>query len=138
MTLSVAAMADMDVSTAHAEQGTSADTETAAKKRKRTRKANSGKRFECKHEGCGKSYSRAEHLYRHQLNRTPSTASRTRQIANLALTQTPPSKSTDATSRTAIAPLCGRISASAIASGTRRMAPSSRSATALPRRRPAI
>lgn len=27
------------------------------------------KRFECKFEGCGKSYSRAEHLYRHQLNR---------------------------------------------------------------------
>ena len=27
------------------------------------------KRFECKFSGCGKSYSRAEHLYRHQLNR---------------------------------------------------------------------
>ncbi|KAH7118501.1 hypothetical protein EDB81DRAFT_952812 [Dactylonectria macrodidyma] len=26
------------------------------------------KRFECSAEGCGKSYSRAEHLYRHQLN----------------------------------------------------------------------
>lgn len=40
------------------------------KKRKRTRKAATGKKFECKHKGCGKSYSRAEHLYRHQLNRT--------------------------------------------------------------------
>ena len=28
------------------------------------------KKYECPHEGCGKSYSRAEHLYRHQLNRT--------------------------------------------------------------------
>jgi hypothetical protein len=27
------------------------------------------KRFECTHTGCGKSYSRAEHLHRHQLNR---------------------------------------------------------------------
>lgn len=40
-----------------------------AKKRRRGAKANSEKKFECKHEGCGKSYSRAEHLYRHQLNR---------------------------------------------------------------------
>lgn len=40
------------------------------KKRKRTRKAATGKKFECKHKGCGKSYSRAEHLSRHQLNRT--------------------------------------------------------------------
>src|SRR2546423_14201588 len=41
-----------------------------AKKRRRGAKANSEKKFECKHEGCGKSYSRAEHLYRHQLNRS--------------------------------------------------------------------
>ena len=39
------------------------------KKRRRGAKANSEKKFECKHEACGKSYSRAEHLYRHQLNR---------------------------------------------------------------------
>jgi hypothetical protein len=39
------------------------------KKRRRVVKPNSEKKFECKHEGCGKSYSRAEHLYRHQLNR---------------------------------------------------------------------
>jgi hypothetical protein len=37
------------------------------------------KKFECRHEGCGKSYSRAEHLYRHQLNRRYSLSySRTR------------------------------------------------------------
>lgn len=39
------------------------------KKRRRSRKGLAEKKFECKHEGCGKSYSRAEHLYRHQLNR---------------------------------------------------------------------
>lgn len=39
------------------------------KKRRRVAKPNADKKFECKHEGCGKSYSRAEHLYRHQLNR---------------------------------------------------------------------
>lgn len=39
------------------------------KKRRRVAKPNAEKKFECKHEGCGKSYSRAEHLYRHQLNR---------------------------------------------------------------------
>ena len=39
------------------------------RKRKRSRKGLDNK-FECPHELCGKSYSRAEHLYRHQLNRT--------------------------------------------------------------------
>ncbi|KAH0842777.1 hypothetical protein FOPE_08035 [Fonsecaea pedrosoi] len=43
------------------------------KKRRRVAKPNPDKKFECKHEGCGKSYSRAEHLYRHQLNHTPKT-----------------------------------------------------------------
>ncbi|KAE8376002.1 fungal-specific transcription factor domain-containing protein [Aspergillus bertholletiae] len=43
----------------------------APKKRKRVRKVNTDRKFECTHEGCGKSYSRAEHLYRHQLNHTP-------------------------------------------------------------------
>ncbi|KAL2208942.1 hypothetical protein CC79DRAFT_1341418 [Sarocladium strictum] len=38
-----------------------------ARKRRRSRKG-LDKRFECSEEGCGKSYSRAEHLYRHQLN----------------------------------------------------------------------
>ena len=41
----------------------------AARKRKRSRKIHSDKKFVCTHESCGKSYSRAEHLYRHQLNR---------------------------------------------------------------------
>lgn len=41
----------------------------AAKKRKRSRKVYTDKKFVCTHDSCGKSYSRAEHLYRHQLNR---------------------------------------------------------------------
>ncbi|CAK96607.1 uncharacterized protein An07g01620 [Aspergillus niger] len=41
------------------------------RKRKRTRKVQTDRKFECTFEGCGKSYSRAEHLYRHQLNHTP-------------------------------------------------------------------
>ncbi len=36
-------------------------------KRRRKAKANAEKKYECKE--CGKTYSRAEHLYRHQLNR---------------------------------------------------------------------
>lgn len=40
------------------------------RKRRRSRKG-LDKKFECPHEDCGKSYSRAEHLYRHQLNREP-------------------------------------------------------------------
>lgn len=39
-----------------------------ARKRKRSRKG-LDKNFPCLQHGCGKSYSRAEHLYRHQLNR---------------------------------------------------------------------
>lgn len=38
------------------------------RKRKRSRKG-SDKSFPCLQHGCGKNYSRAEHLYRHQLNR---------------------------------------------------------------------
>ncbi|OBR12320.1 C2H2 finger domain-containing protein [Colletotrichum higginsianum IMI 349063] len=41
-----------------------------ARKRRRSRKG-LDKKFECPQDGCGKSYSRAEHLYRHQLNHTP-------------------------------------------------------------------
>ncbi|THX58495.1 hypothetical protein D6D06_02837 [Aureobasidium pullulans] len=40
-------------------------------KRKRTASKPRDKRYECPQEGCDKSYSRAEHLYRHQLNHAP-------------------------------------------------------------------
>ncbi|RAH84904.1 C2H2 finger domain protein [Aspergillus japonicus CBS 114.51] len=43
----------------------------SSRKRKRTRKVQTDRKFECTFDGCGKSYSRAEHLYRHQLNHTP-------------------------------------------------------------------
>ncbi|KAH6687995.1 fungal-specific transcription factor domain-containing protein [Plectosphaerella plurivora] len=48
----------------------SSNSDGPARKRRRSRKA-LDKKFECPSEGCGKSYSRAEHLYRHQLNHTP-------------------------------------------------------------------
>ena len=40
----------------------------SSRKRRRSRKG-VDKKFVCPHEECGKTYSRAEHLYRHQLNR---------------------------------------------------------------------
>ena len=46
----------------------SGNDEKGDRKRKRSRKG-LDKKYSCPHEGCGKSYSRAEHLYRHQLNR---------------------------------------------------------------------
>ncbi|KAL2788403.1 fungal-specific transcription factor domain-containing protein [Aspergillus keveii] len=47
------------------------DADTPPRKRKRTRKIQMDRKFDCTFEGCGKSYSRAEHLYRHQLNHAP-------------------------------------------------------------------
>ncbi len=57
----------------------------SSRKRRRSRKG-LDKKFECPHEGCGKSYSRAEHLYRHQLNRecSSSSSSNTPHHANMA------------------------------------------------------
>jgi hypothetical protein len=52
----------------HGDGGDSGQTGGSSKKRRRSRKG-LDKKFECPHEGCGRSYSRAEHLYRHQLNR---------------------------------------------------------------------
>ena len=49
-----------------------ADGETGGSRKRRRSRKGLDKKFECPHEGCGKSYSRAEHLYRHQLNRTSS------------------------------------------------------------------
>ncbi|PGG99176.1 hypothetical protein AJ79_08668 [Helicocarpus griseus UAMH5409] len=88
MTLAVESMADIDKQTrrrdrddglhsSHNGDGQHGNGEFAqaqndsTKKRKRSRKGDSEKKFDCKHPGCGKSYSRAEHLYRHQLNHNP-------------------------------------------------------------------
>ncbi|KAL9098298.1 MAG: hypothetical protein Q9163_006021 [Psora crenata] len=46
------------------------DSNGKPRKRKRSRKGLE-KSFACSQPGCGKSYSRAEHLYRHQLNHAP-------------------------------------------------------------------
>lgn len=40
-------------------------------KRRRASRAGQPRRFECKHPGCEKRYSRAEHLQRHELNHAP-------------------------------------------------------------------
>jgi hypothetical protein len=40
------------------------------RRKKRRIIQNSDRKYCCSEEGCGKKYSRAEHLYRHQLNRT--------------------------------------------------------------------
>ncbi|KAJ5081323.1 hypothetical protein NUU61_009587 [Penicillium alfredii] len=48
-----------------------AEVDQPSKRRRRSRKVLADRKFECTHEGCGKSYSRAEHLYRHQLNHAP-------------------------------------------------------------------
>lgn len=40
-------------------------------KRRRASRAGQAKRFECQQPGCGKRYSRAEHLHRHELNHNP-------------------------------------------------------------------
>jgi hypothetical protein len=44
-----------------ANQGNSSNSDGPARKRRRSRKG-LDKKFECPHDGCGKSYSRAEHL----------------------------------------------------------------------------
>ncbi|KAG0124308.1 putative Zinc finger, C2H2 type transcription factor [Tuber indicum] len=48
----------------------SSSSDPPSRKRRRSRKG-LDKKFECPAEGCGRSYSRAEHLYRHQLNHQP-------------------------------------------------------------------
>ncbi|GAA6001419.1 hypothetical protein JCM10207_006657 [Rhodosporidiobolus poonsookiae] len=42
-------------------------------KKKRRRTAEDGKRYQCDFEGCGKAFSRPDHLSRHKLNHNPST-----------------------------------------------------------------
>lgn len=45
------------------------DISSSRPKKKRRVIQESDKKYECPHTGCTKAYSRAEHLYRHQLNR---------------------------------------------------------------------
>ena len=59
-----------DKEMAEAQPGDATTTSPLKRKRRRSRKG-LDKKYDCPHPGCGKSYSRAEHLYRHQLNRKP-------------------------------------------------------------------
>ena len=63
------------------------------RKRKRSRKGLE-KNFPCPHQGCGKSYSRAEHLYRHQLNRKSLFSASVRDCQSYWNQQIRPKKST--------------------------------------------
>lgn len=58
---------DLEMENAPAD-GTTDSMATKGKKRRRSRKG-LDKKYPCKTPGCGKTYSRAEHLYRHMLNR---------------------------------------------------------------------
>ncbi|RVX66779.1 hypothetical protein B0A52_08972 [Exophiala mesophila] len=48
-----------------------AQTKDSEKPRKKRHRGANGKRFRCSNQDCGKTYSRAEHLQRHQLNHDP-------------------------------------------------------------------
>ncbi|KAK6528912.1 hypothetical protein TWF694_004141 [Orbilia ellipsospora] len=61
---------DKDMLDATAQPGEASSASPLKRKRRRSRKG-MDKKYECTHPGCGKSYSRAEHLYRHQLNHEP-------------------------------------------------------------------
>ena len=99
----------------------------AERRRKRSRKG-LDKKYTCPQSGCGKSYSRAEHLYRHQLNREPPFPPGVECPLGVAIgwgdgwlsmvrhEQTRPSRSTGATIQTARASSCARTSARATAS----------------------
>lgn len=51
------------------DHGTEQANSTNGKKKRRRVNTVLDKKYNCPHDGCTKSYSRAEHLYRHQLNR---------------------------------------------------------------------
>lgn len=96
MTFAVTTMAPLDQSTRglHTDPGSeSPDTHEAnapPRKRKRTRKVQLDRKFDCSFEGCGKSYSRAEHLYRHQLNRMLCTPPCSSQPTSMDTDPSPP------------------------------------------------
>lgn len=60
--------ANMDITPSNGSGQLSSSVEAPSRKRRRSRKG-LDKKFECPQPGCGRTYSRAEHLYRHQLNR---------------------------------------------------------------------
>lgn len=72
MTLALNAMPQLDTleGTRRIPEMDPTENEGTGRKRRRTRKVQTDRKFDCTFENCGKRYSRAEHLYRHQLNRT--------------------------------------------------------------------
>lgn len=63
---------ELDTDDLHAEDfDVDADDDASGSKPKKKRKLikSGDKKYGCPHPDCGKAYSRAEHLYRHQLNR---------------------------------------------------------------------
>jgi len=85
------------------------------RKRRRSRKG-LDKKFDCPHESCGKSYSRAEHLYRHQLNRKYQ--GHDVKYAVLTVSQIRPRQSTTVISLTAVGISYAKISVLATVIGT--------------------
>lgn len=102
-----------------------------ASKRRRKANANADKKFECNHDGCGKSYSRAEHLYRHQLNRESRAEDSPASFMVLNLVQINQKSGITASIRVAAAISCGKIFVSVIRSDTIVKARSCRSAMRL-------
>ena len=106
-----------------AENATGPETSLNGKPRKRKRSRKGlDKKFDCPFEGCGKSYSRAEHLYRHQLNRESDHCDRPPCLALHYIDsheQTIRNRSTNATTTTASVLLSGRTCARATGRGTR-------------------
>lgn len=100
-------------------QGAEHGSPVPPKKKRRVVKPNPDKKFECKHEGCGKSYSRAEHLYRHQLNR--GSISSWSSLKVLTAGKIPLRPSFAATTRNAVDTLCVRIFVSGIENDTQLM-----------------
>lgn len=90
------------------------------RKRKRSRKGLE-KNFPCPHQGCGKSYSRAEHLYRHQLNRECIVPDAFR-FSSLTIIQTHRRKSIPAISLDASVDSFAKTYVLGIVRGTRRVA----------------
>jgi hypothetical protein len=76
---------------------------------KRASRKGAPRRFPCEHPGCDKIYSRAEHLQRHQLNRTSVHLPLDDLCLTMRYLQIIPRKSFDATLAIAIKNLCDSI-----------------------------
>ncbi|EXJ89774.1 hypothetical protein A1O3_02841 [Capronia epimyces CBS 606.96] len=62
---------DESVAAPDMNQPSETDISASSEPRRRSSRTEPRRRFECTYPGCGRHYSRAEHLYRHQLNHNP-------------------------------------------------------------------